>query len=83
MRLPLAAPSAPACRGMKQSRSWVDKAQAERIAERQAYLLKQNDASKGSSEYLRTKIAGALEALVEGKESGPSESTSCPKVAQQ
>lgn len=53
------------------------------LAERQAYLLKQNDASKGSSEYLRTKIAGALEALVEGKESGPSESTSCPKVAQQ
>jgi hypothetical protein len=40
------------------------------LAERQAYLLKQNDASKGSSECLRTKIAGALEALVEGKESG-------------
>jgi large subunit ribosomal protein L40e len=57
-----------------------DKAQAERIAERHAFLLKQNDASKGGSEYLRMKITGAMEALApEGRGGSSSESASAPK----
>jgi large subunit ribosomal protein L40e len=57
-----------------------DKAQAEKIAERHAFLLKQNDASKGGSEYLRTKITGAMEALFpDGKGGSSSESASAPK----
>lgn len=56
-----------------------DKAQAEKISERYAYLLKQNDASKGGSEYLRAKISGAMEALSQGNSGSSSESETSPK----
>ena len=56
------------------------KAQADKISERYAYLLKQNSAPHGS-EYLRTKIAGAMEALAEGKGSNSGESEPSSKEA--
>ena len=56
-----------------------DQAQAEKISERYAYLLKQNDASKGGSEYLRAKISGAMEALSQGNSGSSSESATSPK----
>ena len=60
-----------------------DKAQAEKISERYAYLLKQNDASKGGSEYLRQKISGAMETLNEGKGGNASEGASPQDGARQ
>ena len=50
-----------------------NKAHADRISERFAYLLKQNSAPHGS-EYLRAKITGAMEALGEAKGGSSSDS---------
>jgi hypothetical protein len=58
-----------------------DKALADKISERHAYLLKQNDASKGGSEYIRLKITGAFETLIEGKSGKSSEGSPSPKDA--